>query len=152
MTKVNAEVLIDATRSDVWRILANLESLSEYDAAVAKAFYVSDAREGVGAARQCDLPSGGYIRERITDWRPEEGYALDVYEGTGVESFDSVGVSFRLEDAGPGTKVALEVDSELRPDALGMADEIDAQYRELVDSILGGLKQYVETGLLVTSG
>ncbi len=89
MTKAMGNIHIDAPRDKVWAILADLETVRNYDSEIINAFYISDNREGVGAARQCDLPDGGYIKERITEWNPGEGYSLIVDEGTGTEFFES---------------------------------------------------------------
>ncbi len=43
------------------------------------------AKTGVGAARQCDLPAGGFVRERVTEWQAGESYAINVYEGSGSD-------------------------------------------------------------------
>ena len=39
------------------------------------------AKTGVGAAKQCDLPAGGFMRERVTEWQAGESYAINVNIG-----------------------------------------------------------------------
>ena len=146
MTKSTGEIHIDAPRDKVWAILADLETVRNYDSEIINAFYISDNREGVGAARQCDLPDGGYIRERITEWAPGEGYSMSVDEGTGTELFESQGVRFGLKSAGQGTIVSLEVEFELKTDASVNPQEMENEYGELVNAVLAGLKHYAETG------
>ena len=146
MTKVTGKLHIDAPRDMVWDILADLETVKSYDSEIIDAYYISDNRDGVGAARQCDLPDGGYIKERITEWNPGEGYSMSVDEGTGTEFFESQGVRFGLESAGQGTIVSLVVEYELKSDASVNPHEIENQYRELVNAVLAGFKRYAETG------
>ncbi len=146
MAKVTGKIHIDAPRDKVWDILADLETVKDYDSEIINAFYISDNREGVGAARQCDLPDGGYIKERITEWNPGEGYSMSVDEGTGTELFESQSVRFGLKSAGQGTIVSLEVEYELKSDASVNPQEMKNEYRELVNAVLAGLKVYAETG------
>ena len=49
-TTVRADIQNEAPRSAVWRTLADLETRQDYDTEVVRSFYVSEAREGVGAA------------------------------------------------------------------------------------------------------
>ena len=146
MTKVTGEIHIDAPRDKVWDVLADLETVRSYDSEIINAYYISDNKEGVGAARQCDLPDGGYIKERITEWNPGEGYTLSVHEGTGTELFESQDARFRLKSSGHGTIVSLDLEYELKSDASMNPLEMENEYRELVNGVLAGLKRYAETG------
>ncbi len=146
MTKVTGNIQIDAPRDKVWNILADLETVKDYDSEIINAFYISENREGVGAARQCDLPDGGYIKERITEWNPGQGYSLIVDEGTGTEFFESQVVRFGLKNAGQGTIVSLELEYELKSDAPANPHEMENEYRELVNGVVSGLKRYAEAG------
>ncbi len=145
MTRLSSEIEIDAPREKVWAILADLEEVQHYDTAITKAFYTSEAREGVGAARQCDWP-GGFVRERVTEWKPGEGYAINAYEGSDVAPFESLDVRFVLRDAGRGTAVSLELEYRLKPDVPSDPQELESEYRQLIEGVLAGLKHYVETG------
>ena len=99
---VNGETMINASKPRVWEALSNLATVQDYDSAIVSSFYVSDQREGVGASRQCDLPDGSYIRERIVDWRDGDGYTLTVYEdGTQYPMSGSKG---RVHVAGLGRR------------------------------------------------
>ena len=144
MTKLSSEIQVDAPREKVWAVLADLEAVQQYDPAINKAHYTSDARDGVGAARQCDF-DGGYVRERVTEWKPGEGYAINVYEGSDIAPFESLDVRFTLRDAGQGTAVSLELEYRLKPDAASDPQEIESEFRQLTEGVLAGLMHYVET-------
>ncbi len=146
MTKLSSEIQVDAPREKVWAVLADLEAVQQYDPAINKAHYTSDARDGVGAARQCDF-DGGYVRERVTEWKPGEGYAINVYEGSDVVApFESQDARFVLRDAGQGTTVSMELEYRFKPDAPSDPQKTEREYRELIEGVLAGLKHYVETG------
>ena len=148
MTKLSSEIQIDASKEKVWGVLADLETVQHYSPAITKAYYTSEVRDGVGAARQCDF-DGGYVRERVTEWKPGEGYAINVYEGSDIAPFESIDVRFVLRDAEQGTAVSLELEYRLKPDAPSDPQEIESEYRQLIEGVLAGLKRYVETGELV---
>ena len=145
MTKLSSEIQIDAPKEKAWGVLADLETVQQYDPAITKAFYTSEVRDGVGAARQCDWP-GGYVRERVTEWKPGEGYAINAYEGSDIAPFESMDVRFVLRDAGQGTAVSLELEYRLKPDAPSDPQEMESEYRQLIEGVLAGLKHYVEAG------
>ncbi len=148
MTKLSSEIQIDASKEKVWAVLADLETVQHYSPAITKAYYTSEVRDGVGAARQCDF-DGGYVRERVTEWKPGEGYAINVYEGSDIAPFESIDVRFVLRDAEQWTAVSLELEYRLKPDGQSDPQEIEREYRQLIEGVLAGLKRYVETGQLV---
>ena len=148
MPKLSSEIQIDASKEKVWGLLADLETVQHYSPAITKAYYTSEVRDGVGAARQCDF-DGGYVRERVTEWKPGEGYAINVYEGSDIAPFESIDVRFVLTDAEQGTAVSLELEYRLKPDGQSDPHLIEREYRQLIESVLAGLKRYVETGQLV---
>lgn len=146
MTKVVREVLVDASREKIWEILANLESVQQYDPGVTAARYLTEAKEGVDAARHCDLVGGDFVKERITAWSPKEGYSIAVYEGgDAFAPFQSQQGRFILTGAQGRTTVRMELTYELQPDVPG-EQEIEAQMSELIGGTLAGLKHYAETG------
>ena len=147
MTKIVCEIQIGAPKDTVWEIISNLEAVQYYDAGVVQAYYISERNLGVGAARHCDLIDGGYVRERVTEWKPGEGYAITVYEGSEViVPFESQNAIFTLRDAEEGTSVSMELGYELKSDVPMDPNEMESQSRELVEGVLSGLKHYVETG------
>ena len=62
--------------------LAELGAASAWNPAIGNSYYTSEDKEGVGAARHCNFPDGGYVKERVTDWKAEDTVRLIVYEGT----------------------------------------------------------------------
>ena len=115
-TTVSADIKIDAPKLDAWRVLADLEKLQDYDDLVVKSFYLSEAREGVGATRQCDLPDGTYVRERVVSWREGDGYVLEILEdGTDYPMLDQQ-VEFALEETDGATRVDMTYRYALKPD------------------------------------
>ena len=145
MTKLSGDIRIDAPKERVWAVLADLEAVQLYNPGITKAYYTSEARNGVGATRHCDFPDGGYVKERATEWNPGEGYRLEIYEGT--VPFQSSGGSFMVKDTEPGSTVTFTFEYELEPGVPVDPQEVERQNREeLIPGVLAGLKHYVETG------
>ena len=143
---VCGETTINTPKAKVWEVLSNLETVQEYDGGVAKAFYVSEEREGIGAARHCDLPDGTYVRERIVDWRGGEGYTINVYEdGTEFPMSDQT-VEFTLQDSAERTKVTMTYQYSLKPEMPVDAEEMAQIAQEIVNGVLAGLKEFAEAG------
>ena len=145
-TTIRADIRIEAPRPAVWGTLANLETLQDYDHQVVKSFYVTEAREGVGAARQCDLPDGTHVTERVVSWREEAGYVLEINEDDNYPTTD-MRVEFTLEEAAGGTRVGMTYRYALKPGVSADAgEEIELGSKELVAGVLAGLKKFIETG------
>ena len=69
MTRVTSEIRIDAPREKVWDVIADLGSVSVWNPLLADSHYTSEAKEGLEAARHCDFPDGGYVKEFLRSAR-----------------------------------------------------------------------------------
>ncbi len=145
MTRVTGEIRIDAPREKVWDVIADLGSVSVWNPLLSNSYYTSEAKEGLEAARHCDFPDGGYVKERTLEWKPGEAFTLDIYEGT--VPFASAHGRYSLVDDGDGTIVTLAIEYDLKSDVPVDPQEVERQNREeLFPLVLASLKQYVETG------
>ncbi len=59
MTKVCGEIRVNAKQEIVWDVLADLGAVSTWNPTIANSYYISEAKEGVGASRHCYFPDGG---------------------------------------------------------------------------------------------
>ena len=100
----------------------------------------------MGAARHCDFPDGGYVKERAIEWKDGDAYALEIYEGT--VPFERSSGSFAVKDAEQdAATVTFTFEYELKADTPVAPQEVERQNREeMIPTILAGLKHYVETG------
>ena len=145
MTIVKAEIRIDASRENVWNVVADLGSVSVWNPALADSRSTSEAREGLEASRHCDFPDGGYVTERAIEWKPGEALRLEITGGT--VPFASANGAISLVDDEEGTVVTLALEYDLKADVPLDPQEVERQNREeLLPLVLGGLKHYVETG------
>ncbi len=145
MTKVTGEVRINAPKEKVWSVLADLGEVSAWNPVIANSYYTSEDKEGVGAARHCDFPDGGYVKERATDWKAEDTVRLNIYEGT--VPFDNFYGTYTVRGDGDSSIVHFALEYDLKSGGPVDPQEIERQNRdELIPVVLGGLKHYVEIG------
>ncbi|MFQ5473616.1 MAG: SRPBCC family protein [Dehalococcoidia bacterium] len=140
-------VTINAPADKVWSVLSDLGSIYKWNPGISHSHSTSDEASGENATRQCDLPNGGFLRERAFNWREGEGYTIDVYETT--LPLKKNHVDFRLASRGDSTVVALITDYELKYGPIGaLMDALFArrQVRKGMDDLLAGLKRHIETG------
>jgi uncharacterized protein YndB with AHSA1/START domain len=145
MSKVSAEIHIDAPREKVWEILSDLGAVSVWNPVIANSYYTTEAKGGVDAGRHCDFPDGGFVRERVAEWKPGDGMRLDIIEGS--VPFDDFYGAYQLRAEGTGTVVTLTLGFEVKPGAPVEPLEAERQnHEELIPAVLAGLKHYAETG------
>ena len=145
MTKLTSEIQINAPKEKVWGILSDLGAVNVWNPVIANSYYTSESKDGVGAARHCGFPDGGYVKERATMWEDGKAYTLDIYDGT--VPFKTAAGSFTVKEAERGATVTFTFDYELKADVPADPQEVERQNREeLIPTVLSGLKHYVETG------
>lgn len=140
-------VRIEAPKDRVWEVLSDLGSIYKWNPGIAHSFTTSDEARGENATRQCDLPNGGFLRERAFNWSEGEGFTIEIYE-TSLPLKESF-VDFRATPEGDGTVVKLKMDYKLKFGPIGaLMDAAFAgrQARNGMADLLAGLKDYVETG------
>jgi ligand-binding SRPBCC domain-containing protein len=146
MTVLENSIRIDATPEKVWSVLASLDALAKYDPGVSRSEIVSPAKEGPGAARRCDLTPGGWFKERVADWRPNEALSFELYECT--LPVRRLRHSYTLVREGDGTLVRQRMEYELKFGPVGKlldAVMVRRKWNAGIKGFLSGLKRYTET-------
>lgn len=70
MPNVTVQRDIDAPQTAVWAVLADFPNISDWNGGVKASHATSDAIEGVGAQRHCDLAPLGELEETVRAWEP----------------------------------------------------------------------------------
>ena len=155
MTAITKTVRINAPKSKVWAILADLAAVKDYNPSVTEAYYTSTQREGVGASRHCDLRQGE-VDERITAWQEGESYTIEIYDGKPLPpSKEPVQATIELTAAGSETLVQMTMSYEMKYGVVGNLMNrtmMEPQFTKLLDRLMGGLKHFAETGESVQKG
>ncbi len=146
MTILENSIHIDATPDRVWAALASLDLLEKYDPGVARSQIVSAERAGPGSARRCDLRPGGWFKERVADWRPNEGLSFELYECT--LPVRRLRHSYTLVADTAGTLVTQRMEYDLKFGLIGRALDALLVRKKWVAGIRAffmGLKRHVES-------
>ena len=108
MRTVNMSKKIVAPRQVIWDILADFANVADWNSGVVKSHSTSDAANGVGASRHCDLGPAGALEETIREWEPNQRMAISIDTATKAPIKGARG-TFVLtgDDAGP-IEVALQ--------------------------------------------
>ncbi len=146
MTMLRHEIRIEAPIDSVWQAIAgDLTAVQHYNQMVSSARLVGDRREGVGAARRCELKPKGFVEERVWEWTPGKAIGLEV----AVSEWPIVFMKWKTEltDEGDATVVRQEMSYKLKfgpvgtlMDALVMRRKLDSGIRDVFSS----LKSYLE--------
>lgn len=149
MTSFKTDIRINAPKSDVWKVLADLGGIQSYNAAVKKSYYSTDAKEGVGAGRVCELIPMGEVEEKAIAWNDQESYTLDVKPVGGNPPLKRAEATLTVQEDGNQTLVTMEMEYEVKFGPLGKLMDMmmmKPQFAKVVPNILLGLKHHVETG------
>ncbi len=147
MTVLENSIRIDAPPEKVWSVLASLEALDRYDPGVEKSEIVTTSREGPGSARRCDLAPGGWFKEEVSEWKPNESLAFELFECT--LPVRRLKHSYTLTPDGSGTTVHQRMEYELKFGPFGRlmdAMMVRKKWDAGIKGFFAGLKHYVETG------
>ena len=156
--ELNGEVLIEASKERVWEALADFGNTYVWSPAVVHSHSTSDAPNGIGATRHCDLTiSKASIEERIVDWVENERIRVEIFDGRRTPPFKEAWGQFTLEEVpdGGGTLTRLQLHYELKGGILGGVIDrvmVRRQYGNGLKLALAGLKHHVETGKSVEKG
>jgi ligand-binding SRPBCC domain-containing protein len=147
MTVLDNSIRIDAPPEKVWSVLASLDVLHNYDPGIVRSEIISPSKEGPGAARKCDLTPGGWFKERVAEWRPQQALAFELFEC--MLPVRKLKHSYTLSREGSGTVVKQRMEYELKFGPLGKLMDalmVRKKWDAGIKGFFAGLKHYVETG------
>ena len=68
MVKFTTDINIDAPVEEVWKVLADVGTISEWNPGVRESYTTSDDPSGLGATRFCDLGGKNFVNEQVVQW------------------------------------------------------------------------------------
>ena len=142
MATIARTALIDAPADDVWAVLADFDSISEWADFVDHSCLMSEQTEGAGMARRIQMGRTTII-ETITDWEPG---AMFSYTITGLPPvIESVINTWRLGASGSSTMVSLttEIDAGARAPRRLVAGVVGRRLGRSSDAMLAGLSTHL---------
>ena len=84
MPNVTLNRSLSATPSQVWAVLADFPNIADWNEGVKASHSTSDAVEGVGATRHCDLAPLGALEETVREWVPEQRLVVSIDKASGL--------------------------------------------------------------------
>ena len=75
MRTIRVSRRIDIPRQKLWAVLADFPNIADWNSGVKRSFATSDATNGAGATRHCDLAPMGALEETVVEL---EGYVADL--------------------------------------------------------------------------
>ncbi len=143
------EVTVDAPTARVWAAVADVGNVEAWNPGIASATLTSDAREGVGATRECVLSPMGTVQERVTAWMHERLITVEIYERKRLPAIRRAAATIELTPVGTRTVVRCRLDYAvgLGPAGRGLhASFLRRMFDRSLVGMLAGLKHHVETG------
>lgn len=111
MRNVTLKRDLSVPRSKVWAVLADYPNIADWNDGITKSYATSEATEGVGAKRHCDLAPMGALEETIAEWTPEEKLVISIDKATKVPIKKGM-MTFTLVDNGEATGFTMSYDFE----------------------------------------
>ncbi|MCH7624755.1 MAG: SRPBCC family protein [Chloroflexi bacterium] len=149
MTKVSAEIVIDAPAERVWEVLADFGSVYKWAPGVTESHSTSSSNSGADAARHCEVPGFGGIEEFVTEWSEGVGFS---YRVDPVGLISGATSTWKITPQGDKTLVYTELNLKMRFGVFGLLMEKLVVKRKIEKGTrngLEGLKQHVMTGELI---
>lgn len=146
MTQLRHDIHIEAPLDKVWAVLADLEAVQHYNSGVKHAKYISTVRHGVGASRQCDFKSKGWVKERVIAWEPLQAVTMEFYESTLPIEFMRWRTVLAPEDT--GTRVSQDLEYKIKFGLFGaLLDKLVMRRKmdQALSELFVNLKEFVET-------
>lgn len=143
MSHVERTLGIDATPTEVWAVVADLDLVSNWNPNVVTA-ECSAGAFGLGTTRSCEFSPAGRITEVVSAWEPERLLEFAVGRHGGIRE---ARMAIRLEPDEAATRVIALADYELALGPLGPVMDrlmVQRQLGRMLQRSLDGLKQHVE--------
>lgn len=143
MSHVARDIEIDASPTEVWAVVADLDFVPGWNPNVVAA-ECSDGPYGVGTTRSCEFAPSGHIDEVVSAWEPERRLEFEVGRHGGIRH---ARMAFELTERAAATRVTASSTYELAFGPLGPVMDrlvVQRQLGRMMQRSLDGLKQHVE--------
>jgi hypothetical protein len=146
MPAVHADTRIEASRADVWGVLADFGGIEKWSPIVLRSYLTTERTKGVGAARHCDLFPRGTVEEQIVEWDPGRHLGVNVDAAGPIASQRA---DFEILESEPGVQVTMTIRFELHPGVDDRLERTTSALQSAVQASVSGLKYHVETGSVI---
>ena len=141
---------IQAPRTKVWNILADIGTIAAWNPGVVESHLTSDnghtSGHGVGATRYCDLGDKNYLDEQVVEWEQEQRLTMRITD-TNLP-LKEVDIRFTLQGDDTATTVTVAPEYAMPYGVFGQlmdAVYVRRTYKKGMKSLLDGLKSHAES-------
>ena len=79
--KINARRTIYSTKEALWNYLGDYSNIYKFNPLISDSHFNDGSTIcEVGSTRQCDMRTGDYLKEKITEWKEGSHYSVNIYE------------------------------------------------------------------------
>jgi len=138
-------IVIDAPKDVVWKVLADIGSIHQWNPGVVDSHLTTSGAVKLGARRRCELGGKNYLDEQVIEWAPGKALTMRIIE-TNLP-FKTADIRFTLGSRDSETYVTVSPQYELKFGLLGAlldAVYVRFQYRRGMVNLLKGLKRHIE--------
>jgi len=142
MSEVTRHRVIEAPSDEVWAVLADFESISDWADFVDHSSLMTKQTEGVGMQRRIQMDRTTVV-ETVTAWEPGVTFSYSI---TGLPPvIRSVVNTWRIGASGNSTMVWIttEVETGQRPPQLAIAKGVARRLAKSSDAMLAGLAAHL---------
>ncbi len=139
------QITISASKEAVWKVLADIGAIHEWNPGVSDSRATTLGEIGLGSGRRCELGRKNYLDEKVVEWDPGEALTMRIV-GTNMP-FKTADIRFTLNERDDTTVVTVTPNYELKLGIIGrMFDVLLVRrvYRKGMIKLLEGLKIQVE--------
>ncbi len=137
---------IQAPRTKVWEILADIGTIADWNPGVVESHLTSDEAHGIGATRYCDLGGKNYLDEQIVKWEENQRLTMRITD-TNLP-LKEVDIRFTLQGDDNATAVTVSPEYTMPYGVIGQlldAVYVRRTYKKGMESLLNGLKSHAES-------
>lgn len=146
MPEIQVSRTINASKSDVWAVLADYPNIMSWNSGIKLSKSTSEAQQGVGATRHCDLKPAGGLEETIRVWEPESRLAISIDEATKVPIKSGL-ATFSLGDGAEGS-TPFTLDYEYKAKGGPLAGLLGSAMKGALKKGFGGFIDDLETAAM----
>lgn len=151
MIRIKTQIKVDAPIELVWRTIAKLDGIASYTQGIKRSWMTSNAKQGIGAQRSCEIPNIGTVAETIVAWN--EGTSFK-YEVAGMPSIiRKLSNTWEVRDVEGQVVVTSLIEIHAKYGLIGKLLErvaIGPRAKTGVTGALAQLKYYLEGGQIFT--
>ena len=152
MTGINKRILINASREQVWQVIADFGGVERWAPTVVKSHCATEGKGGLGAKRILTTTRGGTTEEVIIEWNEGHSFTFEIPDGLAL-IVKTLRETWSVKESSNGATVVVRMDYQTKDGILSSILDslfVRRELRWILVQNLAGLKHHIETGEIVT--